>query len=415
MTLAKISAQELDSILSRSHYLMSQMIFQANHRKDKIEGGPQSGRGMPQGAVQPLHILAALHLFVKKGYDHICNKPHASPADHALNYLLDQFYKSDGTKLTEKEKNKAMMRLRAFPSEEEPHGFQSYHSVYDPDHHNFLPSGTVGIPPVNAGYLALAYRFAKKHGYQVPPAHFWCVMGDAEFREGSLFEATPDFAEREIGNLTWILDYNRQSLDGHRITNTKIMGGTDDERVANTMKANGWEVIQVRHGKKRKSLFKKKGGQAFQNFLEKDLGDYALQALLLIPEPKELKKQMTKKYPSLKEFLKEVPEKVLYGALRDFGGHDLGALVESMEASKKTSQQPTIIIAHTLKGWGLQMEAQQGNHSSLPSLKEMEALQAQQGLPKRLFLLDLIQRPKRPNSSKLAERKWPPKGKFNLT
>ncbi len=253
MAKTKVSEKALNSIFKRAHYLATQMIYQANNRKDKAKGDPKVG-GHASGSSSALHILGTLHLFVKNGYDHICNKPHASPADHAFNYLLDQLYNPDGSKLTQEEKDKAMMRLRAFPNDEYPHSFQSYHSVYDPDQHNFFPSGTVGIPPVNAGYLALAYRFAKKHGYKVPDAHFWCVMGDAEFREGSLFEATPDFAEREIGNLTWILDYNRQSLDGHRITNKEIMGGTDNERVENTMKANGWQVIQVRHGKTERSL-----------------------------------------------------------------------------------------------------------------------------------------------------------------
>lgn len=379
MTQSKVSQQELDRIFLRAHYLAIQMIYQANHRKDKMKGDPKVG-GHASGSSSALHILGALHLFVKSGFDHICNKPHASPADHAFNYLLDLFFKADGSKLTQKEKDRAMLRLRAFPNEEYPQSFQSYHSIFDPDHHNFFPSGTVGIPPVNAGYLALAYRFAKKHGYKVPDAHFWCVMGDSEFREGSLFEATPDFAEREIGNLTWILDYNRQSLDGHRITNTDVMGGTDDKRVAATMAANGWHVIQVKHGRKRLELFKKKDGKTFQNFIENELTDYALQALLLIKDAKSLKAHMTKRYPQLKIFLENITAQELYPALRDFGGHDVETLTKAFEEAKKNTKQPTIIIAHTLKGWGLEMEAEQGNHSSLPSQDEMNRLQAAQGL-----------------------------------
>ncbi len=381
MSKPKVSQKELDTVFSRAHYLATQMIYQANHRSDKEKGDPKVG-GHASGSSSALHILGTLHLLVKKGYDHICNKPHASPADHAFNYLLDLFFNTDGSKLNPEEKNKAMMRLRAFANDEYPHAFQSYHSIFDPDYHNFFPSGTVGIPPVNAGYLALAYRFAKKHGYKVPDAHFWCVMGDSEFREGSLFEATPDFAEREIGNLTWILDYNRQSLDGHRITNKEIMGGTDNERIEKTMLANGWQVIQVRHGKKRKKLFELKTGSVFKNFLEEEISDYALQALLLIKEPKKLKEQMVKKYSSLKSFLKEVSDQDLYESLRDFGGHDVYALEEAFLKSKENTKQPTLVIAHTLKGWGLEMEAEQGNHSSLPSEDEMLRLQTAQGLKK---------------------------------
>ena len=378
----KISGIGMDSVFSRAHYLSTQMIYQANIRKDKNKGDPKVG-GHASASSSALHILGVLHLFIRKGYDFICNKPHASPADHAFHYLLDLFFNSEGKRLNEQEKNKAMMCLRAFASDESPHVFQSYHSAFDPDHHNFLPSGTVGIPPVHAGYLALAYRFAGKHGYRVPEAHFWCVMGDSEFREGSLSEATPDFAEREIGHLTWILDYNRQSLDGHRITNKEALRGTDSDRIEKTMSANGWEVIQVRHGQKRQSLFKKKGGEGFQRFLEKELSDYALQALLLIKDPKQLREEMVKKYDPLKNFLEKISDKTLHESLRDFGGHDPGVLIRAFNQSKKNSRKPTIIIAHTLKGWGLQMEALQGNHSSLPDKKEMEELQKKQGLDEK--------------------------------
>lgn len=379
MATKKLPLKVLNTIASRAHYLANQMIFLANHRKDKSKGDPKVG-GHSSASSSAIHIMGALHLLCKSGFDHISNKPHASPADHSYNYLLDLFFKEEGVKLSEDEKNQAMASLRAFATAENPYVFQSYHSAYDSDYHNFFPTGTVGIPQVNAGYLALAYRFAKSHGHEVPDAHFWALMGDSEFREGSVFEATPDFAEREIGNLTWIVDYNRQSLDGHRITNKNIMGGTDDIRIANTMTANGWEVIQVRHGQLRQKLFKKKNGESFQVFLEEELDDYDLQTLLLMDQPEELLKRMKDRFPSIANFLKEVSASEIFEGLRDFGGHDFTELYAAMEQSKKSKRQPTIIIAHTLKGWGLDMAAKQGNHSSLPNKKEMDQLQKAQGL-----------------------------------
>ncbi len=234
--LKDLNKDTLDSIAKRAHYLATQMIFQANIR-EKDKGDPKIG-GHQSASASALHIMGALHLIVKSGFDHIANKPHASPTDHSYNYLLDLFLKSDLSKLSEEEKNTAMMGLRKYSKNGEP-VFQSYHSTYDSDHHNFFPSGTVGIPPVQAGYLALAYRFAKEHNYDIPDAHFWALSGDSEFREGSMYEAVPDFAEREIGNLTWMVDYNRQSLDGHRIVNQKIMEGTDADRIEKSMAANG--------------------------------------------------------------------------------------------------------------------------------------------------------------------------------
>ncbi|MCB0407645.1 MAG: pyruvate dehydrogenase [Bdellovibrionales bacterium] len=353
------------------------MVFMANRRKNKEKGDPKVG-GHVSASTSALHILGALHLVVKSGFDHMANKPHASPADHAYNFMLDLFLNEDLSKLSETEGNTAMQGLRAFPQDGEP-VFQSYHSAYDPDRHNFLPSGTVGIPAVMSGYLAHAYTFAKKHGYEVPDAHFWCVIGDSEFREGSLFEAVPEFAERQIGNLTWIIDYNRQSLDGHRITNKNIMAGTDDTRIARTMKANGWEVIEVRHGKLRKKLFSGKGGKRFQELLEEELDDYEFQVLLQLKDAKEIRRDL-KKHQDLEEFLNTVSDQDLYDAIHDLGGHDFEALVEAMEQSKQTTDRPTVIIAHTIKGWGLKMAAEPGNHNSLPDADEMQSLREKQGI-----------------------------------
>ncbi len=376
--LKDLDKNTLDSIARRAHYLATQMIHQANNRPDKEKGEPKVG-GHQSGSASALHIMGALHLIVKTGFDHIANKPHASPTDHSYNYLLDLFLNADFSKLTEDQKNTAMMGLRKFSKNGEP-VFQSYHSAYDSDHHNFFPSGTVGIPPVQAGYLALAYRFAKEHNYDVPDAHFWALSGDSEFREGSMYEAVPDFAEREIGNLTWIVDYNRQSLDGHRVVNQKVLNGSDADRIEKSMAANGWEVIQLRHGSKRIALFKKPGGETFKNFLEKELFDYELQALLLVQDMKALKKGIVKEHPLMKKFIESVDDIELYEALRDFGGHDMIAIAEAMLKSKESTRKPTIIIAHTLKGWGLKMAAQPGNHSSLNSTDEMDEMQKKQGI-----------------------------------
>lgn len=384
------SKEILDRICARVHYLTTQMIYLANHREDKEKGDPKVG-GHPAACASSLHITGALHLIAKTGFDYIANKPHAAPVDHSYNYVLDLLFKNEALsgvstdpakleKLSLEVANQAMLGLRHFPLNGEP-AFQSYHSAYDPDHHGFLPSGTVGIPPVNVGYLAHAYTFLRDHDYEVPDAHFWAIMGDSEFREGSVYEAVPDFAEREIGNLTWIVDYNRQSLDGHRITNKEIVGGTDDQRIERTMAANGWEVINLRHGQLREALFAKPDGANFKNFIENELQDYELQALLLVKDMTALKKGLEKAQPTLKKFLASVSNDELFWGFRDFGGHDILKLADAMAKSKKSTRKPTIIIAHTLKGWGLRSAAAPGNHSALPAEDEVEELRQKQKLP----------------------------------
>jgi pyruvate dehydrogenase E1 component len=377
--LSKLNFDVLNSIARRAHYLANEMIHLANNRTNVEKGDPKIG-GHSSASSSALHILGALHLAAKSGYDFICNKPHAAPADHAYNYLMDLFLHDDFSKFSLTEANQAMRGLRAFSQNGEP-VFQSYHSAYDPDHHNFAPSGTVGIPPVNVGYLALAYRYASRHGHDVPKAHFWALMGDSEFREGSLHEAVPDFAERELGNLTWIIDYNRQSLDGHRITNKGALKGTDDLRIQRSMEANGWQVVQVRHGQKRLALFKRKGGEAFQALLEGGLQDYEIQVLLLIKEPKEIRQYLKTKTKAIEPFLKEVDDEELITAVSDFGGHDMKSLLDAFEETKNETTRPSIVIAHTIKGWGLEMAATPGNHSMLPEDAELLQLAAKAKMP----------------------------------
>lgn len=370
MTMPKKKLDTLNEIAQRAHLLLNQMIYMANYRKDQEKGDPKVG-GHCSASTSALHIMGALHLVVKSGYDHIANKPHASPTDHSYNYLLELLLDNQLQSLSREEAEQAMRGLRAFPKQNE-YTFQSYHSIYDPDHHNFLPSGTVGIPPVIAGYLALAYRVTQVQGYKVPPAHFWAVMGDSEFREGSLMEAIPDLAEREVGNLTWILDYNRQSLDGHRLVNDNIIEGSDAARIEKTLSANGWQVLQLKHGPSRKELFKKPGGEKLQTFFEEELKDHEFQALF--SKPAEELKQILLKHKHLKSFLKDISAEDIKTAFTDLGGHDFPSLITAMEKSKEDSKRPCFIIAHTIKGWGLEMAGLSGNHSYLISKKELEKL-----------------------------------------
>ena len=117
-----VSKDVLDQICARAHYLANQMIYLANHRDNKQPGDPKIG-GHSSASASALHILGAIHLMAKTGFDYIANKPHASPADHSFNYLLDLFLNSEGTKLSLQEKNRAMTQLRAFPTDENPYVF----------------------------------------------------------------------------------------------------------------------------------------------------------------------------------------------------------------------------------------------------------------------------------------------------
>ncbi len=264
----------------------------------------------------------------------------------------------------------AMRNLRHYSWEGEP-VFQSYHAEADPDSYRYFPSGSVGIPPVNALYTALAYNFASDHQFAFDEnPTFWCLMGDSEFREGSLMEAMPDAGERELNQLVWIVDYNRQNLDGTRVSNEKALGGSDADRIVRLSEANGWRAVKLKHGKKRERLFAKPGGDELKRVLDEELTDFEFQALISANNAKLIRERLAEKSTKLAAWMKSYSDAELHEAFFNLGGHDLQTLVETLREAKN-SDKPTLIVAYTIKGHGLKCQAMSGNHSSLPESDEL--------------------------------------------
>ncbi len=370
----------LSRICDRAFAQMVTMIHLANHRADKGPGDPKVG-GHPAACASSLHILGALHLAVREVHDYVCCKPHASPMDHAFHHLLRLFrHHGDDSWLGDDEGKALMERLRKFPEDGEE-VFQSYHARSDPDSFHFLPTGSVGIPPVVSVYLALAHRYAGDHKLRVPPhAHFWSLIGDSEFREGSLLECMPDAAERQLGNVTWIIDYNRQNLDGTRIPNDRGLHSRDCDRIESTARANGWEVIQVRHGAYRLELFEREGGDALRELFETGLSDFEYQVLLYNREPAEIREHCKRHVKKSAVLIDALDDDELLRAFADLGGHDLGQMIDALRASRERPDEPFLIVAHTIKGYGLECFADPSNHSALPRAEEVRELQEARGL-----------------------------------
>ncbi len=373
----------LRRLAKRAHYYSTQMIHLANNRDDVQKGDPKIG-GHPAACASLTHIMGALHLLVREPQDHIAVKPHGSPMDHAYHHMLGLFYHQDGSRFSTDQAKRAMHHLRKFGDPDSASYdpvFQSYHAAWDPDAFNYFPSGTVGIPPVASAYMALGYRFAKDHGFEVPEnAHFWSIMGDSEFREGSLHECIPDLAERHLGNVTWIVDYNRQNLDGARIKSDDLTG-TDADRIEKLAKANGWDVLNLRHGHKRTEFFQKTGGEALRKVFELHLSDYEFQSLLLAKDGKIARKRFIELEPILERALSALSDQEVRELVEDLGGHDFKTLYDAFKKCRLSQRKPTMVIAHTIKGWNLDCAAASGNHSALPSDEEVVRIRDSEKIP----------------------------------
>lgn len=372
--------QVIANLIRRIQTHAMTMIYLANDRDDVAKGDPKVG-GHPSASSSALHMLSTLHLITRNPQDFVACKPHSSPVDHAANHLLKLFHEPDGSPMSQERAVIAMRNLRHFSKDGEP-VFQSYHSVLDPDHWSFFPSGSVGIPPVMATYFAHAYKIALAQGYKVPlDAHFWAIMGDSEFREGSLMEVAPEAAERALGNLTWIVDYNRQSLDGVRLYNESGLGMKDNDRIEGTMSANGWDVVQLRHGRFRKQVFEASpDGEALRQVMETAIPDFEYQALLVKRDAKAICEAVKRYDTSAARAMAGMGEQDLIRFWRDLGGHDVDEILEALNNSKKESERPSLIISHSLKGWNLRCEGVSTNHSAMLEKDEVVALRKASGL-----------------------------------
>jgi pyruvate dehydrogenase E1 component len=180
-------------------------------------------------------IMTALWFEYLRGEDQVSVKPHASPVLHAIEYLLGQL---DRDYLT---------TLREFG------GLQSYPSrLKDPVPADFS-TGSVGIGATAPIWRAIAHRYVAGH-FDVPRGgRQVALLGDAELDEGAIWETVVDPVVPRLGEVLWIVDLNRQSLD-------RIVPDIAARRIGGMFEAAGWHTITVKYGRWLRQLFEREGG-----------------------------------------------------------------------------------------------------------------------------------------------------------
>jgi pyruvate dehydrogenase E1 component len=341
--------QTLEAIQSRVLWLATSIIHHAN-RVRKTPSGVKVG-GHQASSASMVSIMTALWFDHLRAADRVSVKPHASPVLHAIEYLLGQLDERYLTTLRE------LGGLQSYPSR-----------LKDPVAADFS-TGSVGIGATAPIWSALAHRYVAGH-FEVPRGgRQVSLVGDAELDEGAVWEALVDPLVAHLGEVLWIVDVNRQSLD-------RVVPDIAAARLASMFEAAGWHVITVKYGRRLTGL--DDGGALARRIDAMTNEEY--QRMLRSPT-EEVRARVLEgdDHSGLKRAIAGVDYESLMAAVRDLGGHDLGLLLDAFAAADAVKDRPTVIFAFTIKAWRLPTEGHPANHSALIDDEQWRSLAAELG------------------------------------
>src|SRR4051794_8182446 len=322
------------------------------HHANRVRSDPSGLKvgGHQASSASMTTIMTELWFRHLRPGDRVSVKPHASPVLHAINHLLGELPRE------------YLTTLREFG------GLQSYPSrAKDPDPVDYS-TGSVGIGATAPIWGALARRYVERFDGSAGTGRQYSLVGDAELDEGACWEAVLDPMVGELGEVVWVVDLNRQSLD--RVV--PILGAT---RLRGMFAAAGWQVLTVKYGRLLEELFTRPGGTALRARID-EMSNPEYQRLLRCTDA-QLRERLPGDDPDLRGLVASVDDATLRAAVRNLGGHDLDALGQAFAAIDDT--RPTVIFAYTVKGHGLASEGHPQNHSSLLSTAQFAQLAAQLG------------------------------------
>ena len=351
MTELQQKATSLDALaeIERQVLWLSTAIVHHANRVRPNPGGLKVG-GHQASSASMVSIMTSLWFRHLRADDRVSVKPHASPVLHAINYLLGELDES------------YLPTLRAFG------GLQSYPSrVKDPDPVDYS-TGSVGIGATAPVWGAVARRYLNRFISDGTPGRQYSLLGDAELDEGAVWEAIVDPGVAELGEVVWVVDVNRQSLD-------RVVPLITADRLRGMFSAAGWQVITLKYGRLLEELFTRPGGEALRHRIDA-MPNPEYQRLLRC-QPDELRQRLPGGDEALAKLVADLDDTSLARAIRNLGGHDLEALDEAYGAIDDS--RPTIILAYTIKGYGLSVEGHPQNHSALLTEAQLGELAAQLG------------------------------------
>ncbi|MEL7012221.1 MAG: 1-deoxy-D-xylulose-5-phosphate synthase N-terminal domain-containing protein [Pseudomonadota bacterium] len=349
------SKAHLKTVEQRLLWLSHWMIHNANHIRSKSDGIKIGGHQASSASM--VSIMTALYFSALRPEDRVAVKPHASPVFHAMQYLMGNLDRA------------RMENFRGYG------GVQSYPSrTKDVDDVDFS-TGSVGLGVAITSMASLIQDFiqAKDWGHDLKAGRMVALVGDAELDEGNIYEALQEGWKNDLRNCWWIIDYNRQSLDG-------IVREGLFERVEKTFDAFGWQVQRIKYGALQRAAFEEPGGDALRDWIdacpnqEYSALTYQGGAVWRTRLLNDLGDQ-----GAVSALIESHSDEDLAALMENLGGNCVETMAQAFAAIDH--DRPVCFLAYTVKGWGTPIAGHKDNHGGLMTKAQMADWQTRMGVP----------------------------------
>ena len=329
--------------------------------------------------------MTALYFHTLRPQDRIAVKPHASPVMHAIQYLMGR------------QSLDQLQRFRALG------GAQSYPSRTKDKVEVDFSTGSVGLGVAATLFASLVQDYVGLHGFTAEGAsadgRMIALLGDAELDEGNIYEALLEGWKHEVKNLWWIIDYNRQSLDG--VVNDALFS-----RIEGFFRAVDWKVVPLKFGKKLEAAGQGPAGEALLDWITNAPNQlYSALTFKGGAAWRERLKVELAGTSGLNALLDSHDDDSLSALMTNLGGHDLETILEAFDAAAD-DPTPHAFVAYTIKGYGLPLAGHKDNHAGLMNPTQLARFQELCGVPTGRGMGALL-RPRRSRGAEALHRQEP--------
>ncbi|MBE0582119.1 transketolase [Devosia sp.] len=339
----------IEALTRKALWLSNWMVHHANHIRPNVDGVKVGGHQASSASMAA--IMAALYFGVLRPEDRVAVKPHAAPVFHAIQYLF-------GKQTLEK-----LEDFRAFG------GAQSYPSRTKDTDDVDISTGSVGLGVAFTAFASLIQDYVRAKPWadkSRPEGRMVALVGDAELDEGNVYECLLEGWKHGLRNTWWIIDYNRQSLDG------VVREGLYD-RIEAIFRAFDWNVVTLKYGAKQRAAFAEPGGDKLKAWI--DAAPNAIYSALMFRGGAAWRERLNDEIGDQGDVTALIARRSdadLAELMANLGGHCTQSLLEQFEAAG--SDKPTVFIAYTVKGWATPLAGHKDNHAGQMTSAQIETL-----------------------------------------